>query len=274
MAKIGLKYPVVSPMTENGNVVTYGTGFVLAKAISLNISIENSDIKLWADDSVAETDRCFASGTVSLGVDDLYDNAKVMLLDYISGVTVDVGTGAKELSAGASSPAYVGFGVYGKVVRNGVNYWRAIWLKKVQFAEPSDELKTKGESTEFLTPELEGSILMASDGLWKEEATFPTEKGAKDWLDGKSGIVEKVANVVSTVQSGTYTTTQSVELSTATAGAKVYYTQDGTIPTEASTQYSSPISLTSPANKCIKAIGIKSGLQNSDILELYIKVQS
>ena len=115
---------------------------------------------------------------------------------------------------------------------------------------------------------------MASDGLWKEEATFPTENGAKDWLDGKSGIVEKVANVVSTVQSGTYTTTQSVELSTATAGAKVYYTQDGTIPTEASTQYSSPISLTSPANKCIKAIGIKSGLQNSDILELYIKVQS
>ena len=114
MAKIGLKYPVVSPMTENGNVVTYGTGFVLAKAISLNISIENSDIKLWADDSVAETDRGFASGTVSLGVDDLYDNAKVMLLDYISGVTVDVGTGAKELSAGVSSPAYVGFGVYGK----------------------------------------------------------------------------------------------------------------------------------------------------------------
>ena len=82
MAKIGLKYPVYAPATEAGSTITYGTGAVLAKAISANISIENNDVKLYADDVVAESDNSFASGTITIGIDDLYDAAKVALLDY------------------------------------------------------------------------------------------------------------------------------------------------------------------------------------------------
>jgi hypothetical protein len=40
---------------------------------------------------------------------------------------------------------------------------------------------------------------------------------------------------------GTYTTTQSVTLSTTTSGASMYYTVDGTTPTTSSTLYSSAI---------------------------------
>ena len=65
MAKIGLKYPVYAPATEEGSTITYGTGAVLAKAISANISIENNDVKLYADDAIAESDNSFASGTVT-----------------------------------------------------------------------------------------------------------------------------------------------------------------------------------------------------------------
>ena len=110
MAKIGLKRPCYSPATETDSAISYGTGAVLAKAISANISIENNDVKLYADDAVAESDNSFASGTVTIGIDDLYDTAKVALLDYIEGATIDAGTGAKELSVGTASPAYVGFG--------------------------------------------------------------------------------------------------------------------------------------------------------------------
>jgi phi13 family phage major tail protein len=273
MAKIGLRYPVYSPATETSSAISYGTGAVLAKAISANISIENNDIKLYADDAVAESDNSFASGTITIGVDDLYDTAKVALLDYIEGDTVDVTTGAKELSVGAASPAYVGFGFYGKVVRNKVNYWRAIWLKKVQFAEPSDELATKGESVAFGTPELEGTIMMAVDGKWKEEGTFSTEAGAKAWLDGKCGLAAKCAPVVSSVASGTYADAQSVTLTCATDSAVIYYTVDGTIPSASnSTLYESAIACDDPSNTCIKAVATKTLHANSDILELYITV--
>jgi phi13 family phage major tail protein len=274
MAKIGLKYPVYSPATESAGAITYGTGAVLAKAISANISIENNDVKLYADDAVAESDNSFASGTVTIGIDDLYDTAKVALLDYIEGDTIDDTTGAKELSVGTASPAYVGFGFYGKAIRDKVPYWRAIWLKKVQFAEPSDELQTKGENVEFRTPTLEGTIMMAADGKWKEEATFSTEAGAKTWLDGKCGLAKKCAPVVSSVASGTYTDAQSVVLTCATDSAVIKYTIDGTIPsaTHGST-YSAPIACAAGSNTCIKAVATKDTFANSDILELYIIVE-
>lgn len=273
MAKIGLRYPVYSPATETDSAITYGTGAVLARAISANISIENNEVKLYADDVIAESDNSFASGTVTIGIDDLYDAAKVALLDYVQGDTVDAATGAKELSVGTASPAYVGFGFYGKVIRHKIPYWRAIWLKKVQFVEPSDELATKGESVEFGTPELEGTIMMAADGKWKEEGTFSTEAGAKAWLEGKCGLADKCAPVVSSVASGTYADAQSVTLTCATDSAVIYYTVDGTIPNATDgTLYSTAIACADPSNTCIKAVATKAAHANSDILELYITV--
>lgn len=275
MAKIGLKYPVYAPATETDSTITYGAGAVLAKAISAKINIENNDVKLYADDVIAELDTSFSSGTVTIGVDDLYDPAKVTLLDYIEGDTVDAATGAKELSVGTANPAYVGFGFYGKVIRNKVPFWRAIWLKKVQFAEPSDELATKGENVEFATPEIAGAIMMAADGKWKEEATSSTEAGAKAWLDGKCSLANKCAPVVSSVASGVYTTAQNVTLTCATTDAIIYYTDDGTIPSATNgTEYTVEIALAKPSNTCIKAVAVKAGHSNSDILELYIKVNS
>ena len=188
MSKIGLKYPVYAQLTESGSTLSYSAGAVLAKAISANVSITTSDVKLYADDALAESDRSFTSGTLSFGIDELSDKAKVDLLGYIEGATADATTGSKELSAGTNTPAYVGFGYYGAVVRNKVKYYRAIWLKKVQFAEPADEMATKGESVAFGTPTLEGVIMLGADGNWKAEATFSTEAAAKAWLDGKAGI--------------------------------------------------------------------------------------
>lgn len=273
MAKIGLKYPVYSPATETDSTISYGTGAVLAKALSANIAITNNEVKLFADDAVAESDNSFASGTITMGIDDLYDAAKVALLAYVEGDTVDSTTSAKELSVGSVTPAYVGFGFYGKVIRNGSSFWRAIWLKKVQFKEPSDESTTKGQNVEFKTPSLEGAIMIAADGKWKEEGTFSTEAGAKAWLDGKCGLAAKCAPVVSSVASGTYTSAQSVTLTCATSGAAIYYTDDGTIPSATNgTLFEAEIELSKPSNTCIKAVATKEAHANSDILELYITV--
>lgn len=54
---------------------------------------------------------------------------------------------------------------------------------------------------------------------------------------------------------GTYTGTQSVSISCGTAGATIRYTTDGSEPTETSTQYTAPISVST--NKTVKARAFK-----------------
>jgi hypothetical protein len=63
----------------------------------------------------------------------------------------------------------------------------------------------------------------------------------------------------------------TITLTTATEGATIRYTTNGNTPTASSTAYSSPITITSAmisgGTVTIKAIAIKTGMLNSDILE-------
>jgi hypothetical protein len=60
---------------------------------------------------------------------------------------------------------------------------------------------------------------------------------------------------------GTYSTSQKVTISDATAGTTIYYTTNGTTPTTSSTKYSSAISVS--ATETLKAIAVESGYCNS-----------
>ena len=89
----------------------------------------------------------------------------------------------------------------------------------------------------------------------------PQSQGAKAWLDGKCGLANKCAPVVSSVKSGTYADAQNVTLTSETSGAAIYYTDDGTIPSATGgTFYDDPIALADPSNTCIKAIATKIGV--------------
>lgn len=198
MAKIGLKYCVYALGTESGSAISYASGAVLAEAIDANITIDTNEVKLFANDVIAETDVSFIGGKLTFGGDDLTDAVKVVLLNYAEGSEVDATLGSKELSAGsATTPPVVGVGFYGKRVKDGVTSWRAIWLKKLRFKEPADDYKTKGQSAEFITPKLEGIIMEAADGKWKEEGTFALEATALAWLQAKAGITSGASNNLS-----------------------------------------------------------------------------
>jgi hypothetical protein len=63
---------------------------------------------------------------------------------------------------------------------------------------------------------------------------------------------------------GTYATTQNVTITTATAGAAIRYTLDGSVPTSSTgTVYSAPVAIASSAP--LKAIAYKSGLADSPV---------
>ena len=62
---------------------------------------------------------------------------------------------------------------------------------------------------------------------------------------------------------GTYTSAQSVTISSATSGATIHYTTDGSSPTTSSATYSGAISVSSTTT--IKAIAVKSGMTNSEV---------
>lgn len=92
----------------------------------------------------------------------------------------------------------------------------------------------------------------------------PTKAGvSKLTLTALTDGDTKVATPTFTPTTWASGTTLSVTLATATNGATIYYTTDGSTPTSASTEYSSAITLSADAT--IKAIAIKEGMTASDV---------
>ncbi|MGN0243318.1 MAG: discoidin domain-containing protein [Lachnospiraceae bacterium] len=84
----------------------------------------------------------------------------------------------------------------------------------------------------------------------------------------KMGQTQAEAPVIS-VASGKYEDTQYITMETKTAGARIYYTTDGTRPTEASTPYNGPIVVsetTSLAAVAVQKDSISSGIRSSEIV--------
>ena len=73
-----------------------------------------------------------------------------------------------------------------------------------------------------------------------------------------------VADPTASIAPGTYSSMQSVTLSTTTSGADIYYTTDGTMPTLKSSKYSSPISVS--LTQTINAIAVATGMVHSDVV--------
>lgn len=181
MAKIGLKNFRFGILTENlDGSATYGVGQKPAKAISCSVDITNNDVKLYADDALAESDTSFQSGSVTLGIDDEDDTMLATLLGHqiVGGVLV---------RNSSDVAPYVGLGRIITKMVNGAYKYKVEFLKKVKFSEPSQENNTKGESLEFGTSELSGQVATLANGDWSESKTFNTMSEAQTYLDSFFG---------------------------------------------------------------------------------------
>ena len=139
MAKIGLNNFWYAKLTEaQDGTPTYGGALNLGKAVSCSVSITNNSATLYADDTLAESDTSFQSGTVTLGVD---DDREATFADLLGHATSDEG----EVVANSNDTApWVGIArIVVKMVSN-VRIYKVNILNKVKFSEPSDDDNTKG----------------------------------------------------------------------------------------------------------------------------------
>lgn len=178
MAKIGLNNFRYGILTEaSDGTPSYSGAHKPAKAISCNVSVTNNEAKLYADDMLAESDTSFAGGTVEIGIDE----EDVQTMADLLGHTV---SGEGEMVRNSSDEAkYVGLGrVITKMV-NGNYKYKAEFLYKVKFSEPSQENQTKGESVEFSTSTLSGILSALTNGDWSKTQTFDTKDEAIEYIE-------------------------------------------------------------------------------------------
>lgn len=177
MAKIGLnnfKYSVLDESAE-----TYDGAKSLGKAIDCKVAIENYTAELYADDTLAESDYTFKKGTVTLTIDEDDDTVFAELLGH----EVDTETGEMVRKDTDVAP-YVGIGRILTKIVGGVYKYKVEFLPKVKFSEPAQEETTKGDSIEFKTPSIEGTVTKLSDGTWSKSKTFTSKEEAVTYLDG------------------------------------------------------------------------------------------
>lgn len=194
MATIGLSKPYYGIYSASGGAVTYTGGAVFAKAVEFSAQVESGDDNnLYADDAIAESDRSFGGGTLSVTTDDISQTAAAAILG-ITAKTITVGedeTVSELVFDDDMTVPDIGFGVIVKKRVSGVDKYRAIFFHKVKFSIPEDAATTQGETIEWTTHQIEGTIMRddTAKHAWKSEVTVDTREIAEAYLEKKLGIV-------------------------------------------------------------------------------------
>ncbi len=177
MAKIGLKnfyYSVATEDTTTG-ALTYSGATKPGKAISFTFEPNVSNATLYADDALAESDNSVNGGSCTMGIDREDPETFAALLGH------EEKNGVVTSNVNDQAP-YVGLCRIVTIMQDGELKYRAVFLPKVKFSEPSSDNSTKGETTEFGTYELSGTVMPNGDGDWRQEQIFDSQAAADAWI--------------------------------------------------------------------------------------------
>lgn len=174
MARIGLKNFRYSLLDENEKVKEPKT---LGKAIDCKVSLELNSAELYGDDGLCESDYTFNKGTVTITVDDDDDIILAPLLGH------DISEDGEIVRKDTDVAPYIAFGRILTKIVGGVYKYKVEYLSKVKFKDTMPDETTKGESIEFTTVSIGGSVMRKTNGEWSKSKTFTTYKDASDYLD-------------------------------------------------------------------------------------------
>ena len=187
MARIGFKKAKYNKVVGNSYAqLTDSKVPVFEKVIDEKFAPEYNSAELYANDRIAESDYSFKKGTLSLTVADDDDKLCSELLGNTTAkeggeVTSNIEDVAPEYGYGHIIPKMVG----------GARKYKVEFFPRVKFTKITSDNKTRGESVEFSTTAIEGTVYpleTALNGLkvgdWEKHQTFATLAEAETYLDG------------------------------------------------------------------------------------------
>jgi phi13 family phage major tail protein len=183
----GFSKPYVATYSNAGNVVTYSSGQLLARGVSVNLQPESAeDNNFYADNIVAESAAGeFIGGTVELEVDGLFRDTEDLIFGSPEAVDGWVGDGD------ASAAPYCGVGFIVRWMSEGVTKYQPVVLPKVKFNIPEEERATQEDEIDWQTTTLVAT-LMRDDTVnknWRYRgAEFSSEALAEAELQEFLGI--------------------------------------------------------------------------------------
>ncbi len=178
MAMIGLSKPYIAVYANNGSTVTYSGLTTLGRYTNLDISLNDSGSNdFYADNGIAESDSgIFGGGTVTITTDDLTPASLVTALGLTQeNIAATTATTSPKWQVYGDSQSIPFIGLAGIVKKrvNGATKYVAVVLNKVKLSNPGLSVATQGESIEWQTQQISGSIYRsdATDHRWQQVST-------------------------------------------------------------------------------------------------------
>lgn len=184
MARIGFKKAKYNKIVGNTYATLTSTAVpVFEKVVDEKFAPEYNTAELYANDGLAESDYSFKKGTLSLTVADDDDALCAELLgntDTDGEVTSSIDDVAPEFGYGHIIPKMV----------SGARKYKVEFFPRVKFTKVTSDNKTRGESVEFSTTAIEGTVYPLETavnglavGVWEKHQTFATLAEAEAYLD-------------------------------------------------------------------------------------------
>ena len=191
----GFSYPLVGLYGCAGGVVSITKGMVLARGVSVDISVNvASDNEFYADNALAESDNdIFESGALKLTVDGLFGTAERLISGQAEPAEVTYGESKVTLTKHSTNvqPPYIAVGVVVESKSNGKKIYTPTTIVKTKFKPLGTSVQTRGKTTSWQTQDLEATIHRADDAeaSWKWVGEdFNTEAEARAVLNTIFGI--------------------------------------------------------------------------------------
>lgn len=196
MVTTGFSRIHVAKYSETGGTVAYSQGRELARARSMETSIETTeDNAFYANNQVAELEPAqFASGSANIVVDGLDPDEEA----FIMGITPSGEAGQEVIEYGEGlNPPYVGIGAIKRQQMKGVVTYRPIIFTKARFSIPSESAATQEENISWQEQTLVASLMRDDTAKrnWKlmPKTNLATEDEAVAWIRTKLNIAEESA---------------------------------------------------------------------------------
>lgn len=184
MAGIGLYGIYYSKATvTDGELASYTGVKLMGKAISAEFepADDGGGNPLYANNGIAERDAAAAAGgTLTLTVDRLSQDAYADLFGLTKVATTVgnvAGSGFDYSGNELANPVGVAFVRWNQEDNDRAHY-QAVIFSYVLFNPPSDSYQTLGESVEWQTPEIEGTVsggVVTGTHPWKKVYDFPDQ---------------------------------------------------------------------------------------------------